>query len=83
MIDFCNNREILKLIFSFKLREWRKEVNMSQKELGTALRVSEKTIKSWENRKTLPKWKVYIDLCKLMGVPLGGVFDMYPENKEN
>lgn len=54
-----------------KIRKKRREYNLTQKELGEKIGVSDKTISSWENNRTLPD----IEMLSLLHQTLDLTFD--------
>lgn len=51
-----------------RIAELRKQMGLSQKELGKELRVYEKTIRNWESGDSYPSIPNLIRLCELFGV---------------
>lgn len=51
-----------------RIAELRKQMGLSQKELGKELRVHEKTIRNWESGDSYPSIPNLIRLCELFGV---------------
>ena len=51
-----------------RIRELRLSENLSQKELGLLLTLSQDTISLWENDKSLPSVVDIIKLCKIFKV---------------
>ena len=57
-------------MFKISLEAARVNAGLSQKEVATALGVSNRTISSWENGKTFPSFEKINKLCELYRVSL-------------
>ena len=57
-------------IFSIgeRIKELRRDYNLSQAKLGDLLLVSQDTISLWENNKALPNTEYIILLCKMFDI---------------
>ena len=55
-------------MLQISLRAARVNAGLSQKDVAKALRVSNKTVSSWENGETFPSAKNITRLCKLYGM---------------
>ena len=55
-------------MYGERIRELRKERNMSQKQLGEAIGVDFRTVSFWENERYEPNITQIIKLCKLFQV---------------
>lgn len=53
-----------------QIKEYRKQMNWTQKELGEKVNVSDKTISSWENGRTYPELALLVVLSDLFQVSL-------------
>ena len=53
-----------------KIKELRKKHNMSQKELGKHLGISDRAVSKWENGLSQPSGQNFIYLSKIFGVPV-------------
>ena len=51
-----------------RIKELRKDYNLSQAKLGDLLSVSQDTISLWENNKALPNTEYLILLCKIFDI---------------
>lgn len=60
-------REVLKLKLSKKLKNLRKEHNLTQQKEAEKLNISRKTVSSWENDRTYPDIPMLISISKLYG----------------
>ena len=58
-----------------RIKELRISNNMSQYDLGNKLYVSDKTISSWENNRTLPSIDLIIKLCEIFDISLHQLID--------
>lgn len=58
------------LTFGAKLRNKRLELNMSTKDFGKFLGVSETTIFLWEANRVIPRMKNYAKLIEALTIPL-------------
>ena len=58
-----------------KIKQARSEIGMSQKELGKALRLSDKTISAYEVGRALPGIKILQDLSRVTQRPIGYFLD--------
>ena len=58
------------MIFSIgnRVKELRRDYNLSQAKLGDLLSVSQDTISLWENNKALPNTEYIILLCKMFDI---------------
>lgn len=52
------------------IKGYRKNKNMTQKELGSILHVSDKTVSSWENNRTYPDISILIELSDRLDVSM-------------
>ena len=57
-----------KMSLGEKLRDWRKNNKISQKDIGEKLEVDQKQISNYENGKSNPSLEGFITICQLMGV---------------
>lgn len=55
-------------IFSIRLREARKELKLTQKDLATALNTTDDSIYSWENGRSQPSIEMIRLICKTLDV---------------
>jgi len=55
---------------SEQLKKYRKQQNLTQKELAQRLNVSDKTISSWETGRTYPDISLLINLSSILGISL-------------
>ncbi len=53
-----------------KIRTYRRNCNLTQKELGEKIGVSDKTISSWENSRTMPDLEMLSLLHQTLGLPI-------------
>ena len=53
-----------------KIRTYRRNCNLTQKELGEKIGVSDKTISSWENSRTMPDFEMLSLLHHTLGLPI-------------
>ena len=53
-----------------KIRTYRRNCNLTQKELGEKIGVSDKTISSWENSRTMPDFEMLSLLHQTLGLPI-------------
>jgi Predicted transcription factor, homolog of eukaryotic MBF1 len=67
----------------------RKEKGMTQKQLGDALKISDKTVSKWECGKGLPDISIIMPLCELLNISVNELLsgehlteDSYPEKAE-
>jgi len=58
------------LEISKRIRDYRKEKNLTQKQLGDRVNVSDKTISSWENGRTYPDISMIIKLAEIFELSL-------------
>lgn len=56
------------LNLGIKLKELRKEKNLTQQELAKSINYSQSSISCWENRKRMPSVSALINLCLLFNV---------------
>jgi len=56
------------LKFSTRLRELRKDKNMTQKQLADVFKVHYTTVKDWENRGKQPSYETLMELAKFFDV---------------
>lgn len=52
------------------IKNYRKNKNMTQKELGNILHVSDKTVSSWENNRTYPDISILIELSDKLNISM-------------
>lgn len=62
------------IIGSF-IAQKRREINMTQEQLGEKLGVSNKSVSKWENGKCLPDYSVIEPLCKALGISVSELLD--------
>lgn len=53
-----------------KIRTYRRNCKLTQKELGEKIGVSDKTISSWENSRTMPDFEMLSLLHHTLGLPI-------------
>ncbi|MET1933018.1 helix-turn-helix domain-containing protein, partial [Enterococcus faecium] len=53
-----------------KIRTYRRNCKLTQKELGEKIGVSDKTISSWENSRTMPDLEMLSLLHHTLGLPI-------------
>lgn len=66
-----------------KIQKYRKELGMSQDELGQKLFVSRQTISLWENSQTVPTIDNLIRLREIFGVSVDNILDLENDVQEN
>ena len=57
-----------------KLREYREEKGLTQKELGKILDLNWRTISAYENGLRKPPMKTAVNLSRILGVPIDKLF---------
>lgn len=65
-----NNKEGGVLELGNIIKSYRNNKNMTQKELGNMLHVSDKTVSSWENNRTYPDISILIELSEKMNISM-------------
>lgn len=55
-------------IIGARIKELRREINLSQAKFGEILLVSQDTISLWENGKAIPSTEYVIEICKKFDV---------------
>ncbi len=68
--------------FAKKINELRKEKNLSQKEFGDLLSVSNKAVSKWETGESLPKMKTIIKIAEIYGINPNELLTGIPDNKK-
>jgi transcriptional regulator with XRE-family HTH domain len=66
-----------------KIEKHRKQLNLSQEELGNVLFVSRQTISQWENDQTSPTIDNFLRLCDVFGISMNDFFDYKVSNVDN
>lgn len=67
--------------FGKYLRDKRKEKGLTQKELATALNISEKIVKEWEEGKTFPSLSNFEGIVKTINVSIDKLLERVKESK--
>lgn len=70
--------------FKYRLRDLRREKNITGEELGHILKLNKATISSWENGKSYPEVETLLKLAKYFEVSLDylmGLNNATPEDK--
>lgn len=70
-------------MFGDKLKELRKNKNMSQEELGEICGVAKQTVSNWENNITQPPFDVVIKISKYFSVSTDYLFGIKQEDMAN
>lgn len=70
-------------MFGDKLKELRKNKNMSQEELGELCGVAKNTISNWENNATQPPFDAIIKISKYFEVTTDYLFGLNQEDRHN
>lgn len=70
-------------LFGDKLKELRKNKNMSQEELGEICGVAKQTVSNWENNATQPPFDAIIKISKHFGVTTDYLFGLNQEDLSN
>lgn len=65
-----------------RIGRYRKEMGISQEELGHRLGVSRQAVSKWETGRTVPDMENLLALARLFGVPLPELTDTPPEKTE-
>lgn len=58
-----------------KIEQYRKQLNLSQEELGNKLFVSRQTVSQWENDQTSPTVDNLLRLCDVFGISMSDFFE--------
>lgn len=69
-------------MFGKKLEFYRKEMNLSQDELGKEINVVKSTISNWENGKSFPDGDKLLELANLFGVSVDCLLGNEPDKNE-
>mgnify|MGYP001151236127 CR=1 FL=1 len=56
------------------IRDLRKKANMTQKELGEKLNVTDKAVSKWENGNCIPDASNIQELCKILNITINDLF---------
>lgn len=58
----------MRKVFSERLRELRKEMNFSQKELAELLQTNDSSICDWKNEKSQPDLEISVKIAQIFSV---------------
>jgi len=61
----------------------RRELNLTQEQLGEKLGVSHKSISKWETGKCMPDYSIIEPLCQALGITISELLDGEENEKEN
>ena len=61
----------------------RRELNLTQEQLGERLNVSNKSVSKWETGKCMPDYSVIEPLCQALNISIPELFDGEENGKEN
>jgi len=62
-------------IMSKNIREFRKAANLSQKDVGDALGVTQATVSAWELATASPRSNLLLPLCRLLSISLEDLYE--------
>ena len=65
------------------IKEKRKEQNLTQEELASKLRVSNRTISKWENGHGMPDYSMILELCKILDMSINELLSGEEIKQEN
>lgn len=61
----------------------RRELNLTQEQLGEKLSVSNKSVSKWETGKCMPDYSVIAPLCQELGISISELLDGEENEREN
>ena len=61
----------------------RRELNLTQEQLGEALNVSNKSVSKWETGKCMPDYSIIESLCQTLCISMSELLDGEENEKEN
>ena len=61
----------------------RRELNLTQEQLGEALNVSNKSVSKWETGKCMPDYSIIEPLCQTLSISMSELLDGEENDKEN
>lgn len=70
-------------MFGDKLKELRKEQNLTQEEIGELCEVGKTTISNWENNITQPPFEIVKRLAQYFGVTIDYLLNFTQEDADN
>ena len=68
--------------FGRKLRDYRKDNNLSRKQLAERCNISDKCVSRIELGRSDPKLSTVLKLCKSLNLEVGFLAEFYPDDKE-
>ena len=67
--------------FGQRIRQFRKEAGISQKDISGMLNVSRNTVVNWEAGRYRPDTDLFPILCDILGISLNDLFGIHPEER--
>ena len=64
--------------FGQRIRQFRKEAGISQKDISGMLNVSRNTVVNWEAGRYRPDTDLFPILCDILGISLNDLFGIHP-----
>lgn len=61
----------------------RRELNLTQEQLGETLGISHKSVSKWETGKCMPDYSIIEPLCQALGISISELLDGEENEKEN